>query len=260
MIHYFCIGHELPSFEPVVDYLFISPKVVNEKKFLHVPDLSLGESFNGKFLSEYTQLIALSNYLQELDVNPTDSVFIFQYRKFIALNHQGLSLDPHLFWTYLVNPKLANQYLPNQTQLALLDEKTITGPVLKIRSIVHNYAANHFIEDFSTFVLAMRETIFTAKECNQFSQSNLFIPAPSMGLFKVKFFIELIQQLTKVWKFFYENYYIERYEYQRRVGGFLLERLNSYLITEALTQQTAHHHLSGYQLTVTEESYVRQTV
>lgn len=260
MIHYFCIGHELPTFEPATDYLFVSPIEKKVKNFLYVPDLSLGEAFNGKFLSEYTQLIALSHYLKEANISPSDSVYIYQYRKFITLSKQGLNPDPHLFWTYLVHPSLAYQYFPNRSELDILSEKIITGPVLNIRSIIHNYSGNHHIEDFSAFILSLRETIFSAKECNQFCQTNLFIPAPSMGLFRVDFFMNVIDQLTQVWKYFYENFFIERHGYQRRVGGFLLERLNSYLITMALSDQVIHKHFAGYQLTVTQDSQVRQTL
>ena len=58
------------------------------------------------------------------------------------------------------------------------------------------------------------------------------MPAPSLGVFRVDIFLKHMEVLKMVWTHFAEHFLVPRDGYQRRVGGFLLERLHSFLICE----------------------------
>jgi hypothetical protein len=55
--------------------------------------------------------------------------------------------------------------------------------------------------------------------------------------------------LQSVWELFYHTSYEKRDGYQRRVGGFLLERLHSFLIYERL-KENPQQFISGHQYVV----------
>ena len=63
------------------------------------------------------------------------------------------------------------------------------------------------------------------------------MPAPSLGVFRVDIFLKHMEVLKMVWTHFAEHFLVPRDGYQRRVGGFLLERLHSFLISEDVSNK-----------------------
>lgn len=261
MLHgIYCIGHKPIAFHCPVDYLYITPQMIVDSNCLYIPDSFFGEVFNGSFLSEYTQLIGLRDHLLAEQVSSDNYIYIFQYRKFLSI--QKPNCDPSINnpWSYPVTPQLAGNFFPNNSTLEMFNNCSIIGPVIKVRSLAHNYAHVHEVEDFTSFLLSLRETIFDSGECDRFSKYDLLIPAPSLGLFRIGFFLEVVDRMINAWSHFYHNFYVQRDGYQRRVGGFLLERLNSYLLLSAINSNKIKNYTQGFQITVSNSQRIELTV
>lgn len=256
----YCIGHKQALFEPTVDYCCVTPTYFANGNLLHIPDNKYGDAFNGKFLSEYTQLLGLRDFLKEIGAPRSNYIYVFQYRKFISLKKPTSVPASNVCYTYPVLPFMAKSLFPDEHDLKSLFNKSILGPVVNVGSLAKNYSMHHCVEDFVSFALALRETIFNAKECDRFSKCELIIPAPSLGLIKIDAFLDVIDKLEVVWSYFYQNFYVERGGYQRRVGGFLLERLNSYLLLMMIENRIIDTPIHGYQITISDSDIVSVTI
>ena len=73
---------------------------------------------------------------------------------------------------------------------------------------------------------------FDEQRCKNFINYQILLPAPSLGVFRVDIFLKHMEVLKVVWAHFAEHFFVARDGDQRRVGGFLLERLHSFLICE----------------------------
>lgn len=258
-IKYFCIGHKAPLFTPNVSYDFFCSEMVEHQSLIYVPDRRYGEVFNGSFLSEYTQLISIVEYLKAAAVSLDSKVYLFQYRKFLSIDIPSVMPALNNWWSYPVDSDCAGSLFPDFDKLNGIAGDYIVGPKLKVRSLADNYFRAHHGEDFIGFVLALKETVFDCRTCDEFYKYQYLIPAPSLGLFSVKFIIETVELMMKAWVFFYENFYIKRESYQRRCGGFLLERLNSFLLLKAIEKHPLAF-TSGYQIVVSDTQVVQCTV
>lgn len=85
---------------PSEPYIHVSPNIYPELNQLIVPDDLYGEKFDGRILSEYTQLFGLAEFLK--DAPKEEKFYIFQYRKFISLR-QPETLSTNLIYAYSVN-------------------------------------------------------------------------------------------------------------------------------------------------------------
>ena len=105
-----------------------------------------------------------------------------------------------------------------------------------MRSIAHQYSSAHLVEDFSKFILSLNSLNgFNEKHCENFINCEILFPAPSLGITRVDIFLKHMAILKLAWEHFSNHFSISRDGYQRRVGGFLLERLHSFLLYEEIT-------------------------
>ena len=228
---YYCIGHKLPTFIVSESYIHVSPNVYPELNQLIVPDDLYGEQFHGRILSEYTQLFGLAEYLK--DAPRDEKFYIFQYRKFISLR-QPTTLSANLPHAYACSSTESALFFPSQNELSRLGDELLLGKIIgNIGSIAEFYAANHDVNDFSAFMISLYSAVgFNEQRCKNFINYQILLPAPSLGVFKVDIFLKHMEVLKMVWTHFAEHFFVARNGYQRRVGGFLLERLHSFLICE----------------------------
>ena len=68
----------------------------------------------------------------------------------------------------------------------------------------------------------------------RFASFQGLIPSPALCLVDVPLFLQHMQRLRQVWLAFCNGGAVAREGYQRRVAGYLLERLHSQLLCEAL--------------------------
>jgi hypothetical protein len=257
----FCVSHKKPIFLPALPYQLISPQIDSEKMAANqviVPDEIYGHLFHGRILSEYTQLFWLADMLKSYEREK--SIMIFQYRKFLSFRY-GKRVSSNIPYAYACHPEEANFLFPTLPELQHLGERLFLGPKLKVRSIAHQYASCHLLEDFSAFIASLGAVpYFTAKRIMNFINCKILFPVPSLGVHRIDIFITHMELLRKVWQSFSENYYIHRSGYQRRVGGFLLERLHSFLLFEDIFEKKSIPVIHGQQIVVSDTENINPTV
>jgi hypothetical protein len=254
----FCIGHKAPLFSIELPYTHVSPVLCCGIKQLIIPDDSLGVNYHGNILSEYTQLFGLSEFIK--NQSSSEKIYIFQYRKFISFrkNHQ---ISTNLPYSFICSPKEATDLFPSEIELSGLGNHLLVGPTIKLRSLADNYGRSHLIEDFSKFILSLSSLIdFDTKRCEKFIDCPMLIPAPSLGVTRVDVFLKHMSTLKAVWSHFSNHFSINRDGYQRRVGGFLLERLHSFLIYEDVNINNNFDCIQGHQIIISNSPIISPTI
>jgi hypothetical protein len=246
-----CIGHQLPTFQQPEGTTIIGPLENSGKEVCHVSDDWGGPQLSGLILAEYCQLFWLADRIKGAG-DGLRFIVLSQYRKFISLQ-PGSTRASNAPYTFVATPEGAPRLNLSDTQVRhmLSQERThLVGPVLKIGSTIENYARYHLLSDFLAFCEQMlRSGRFSPELVARFASSNALIPAPSLGLHPVDEFLSDMATLQSVWELFYHTSYEKRDGYQRRVGGFLLERLHSFLIYERL-KENPQQFISGHQYVV----------
>ena len=258
----YVIGHK-PAIYPVLAGAkqLLSNQFPTEPNSIYVPDNWGGDEYDGKTLSEYSQLFWLADHFASRR-NLPEFVHIAQYRKFVALK-SGITRATNTPYVFTVSPINAPEYTLKSDAISEVIEghrSELVGPVLKIRSVLDNFNTYHILEDVLNFCssIATHELLEKSKVV-EFLHFPYLIPAPSLGLHKTSFFLDDIRLMKSIWKQFQRQFKVNRTGYQRRVGGFLLERFHSFrIMTRKLSGETVLHFAN--QFVVTEDlNFVRPT-
>ncbi|KQX20252.1 hypothetical protein ASD39_10380 [Sphingomonas sp. Root50] len=254
---FYCIGHKPPAFTPRCDYLHISPNRFDGLNQMIVPDDALGDKYHGSVLSEFTQLFALGELLK--DSPPDDYFYMFQYRKFVALK-RGAQTASNMPYACASPAEEADGLFPSPEDLAALDGRLLTVPALKIQSIARNYARFHLTEDFAAFVISLRGSgHFDDRRCRNFINCGILYPSSSLGLHQIGIFLRHMAIMKTVWSHFADNFHEKREGLQRRSGGFLLERLQSFLMYEEIDVHRTIAARQGHLTVLSETPVIRVT-
>ena len=253
----FCVSHKPPAFKVPTSYTHVTPKTYNGNREIIITDDKYGESFHGKILSEYTQLFGLAEELsKEKEVS---TIHIFQYRKFLSIL-QPQRLSTNCITNYATREDEAKKLFPSEAEMERLSGQYLIGPAIKVRSLAHNYASSHLVEDFTNFCVALKALPnFSDERLSRFIYCEIFLPIPSLGSIPSDIFVEMMGELRSAWKEFAGRFYQPREGYQRRVGGFLLERLHGYLLYENIKRKRISVQ-QGFQNVVTDKDYVEQSI
>ena len=236
----FCIGHALPLFKPPIAYEMLCPKSRGVPNEIVVDDHRFGVGIDGGALAEYSQFFGLHDMLLNGDV-VAEHLFLFQYRKFISTQVGGVeSASP---WVRVVRPDPAPGLFPSQDQLNAFSGRLAVGSVFDFgESIASNYALVHVIDDFVLFAAACAQSgALSNADIKSFATLRGIIPSPSVCCIHVDVFIKIMDILRRVWNIYVLHYQTKRDGYQRRVSGYLLERLHSYLLCKWLLDNTEPH-------------------
>jgi len=254
-MNYYCIGHKPPTFLPTVPYTIVSPTMYPELNQLVVPDDLYGENFHGKILSEYAQLFGLAEYLK--DAPRDEKIYIFQYRKFISLK-QPSTLSTNLMHAYACNSSQSTLLFPLQNELSALGDDLLMGKCLiNFGPIAKDYINNHDGTDFSAFMISLYKVGgFNEQRIKNFINYPILLPVPSLGVFRVDIFLKHMEALKLVWTHFADHFFVARDGYQSRVGGFLLERLHSFLICEEVSNKI-YNVVHGNQVVVSDSLEIK---
>ena len=219
-----CISHAPLRYVPRVTYDFISPHPIVGVESEVIPDDSLGAKYDGQVLSEYLQLFVLADRWRGID----ELIHLFQYRRFlspIATRGSVIAGEGIIF----VSGEDIADVTPSMERLSSVRLPTF-GSIMDW-PMAEQYGRIHYMDDLNNFVRATTLCgTLTKKESAQFLGSRLFIPSPSIGIYPSSMIVEHLDLLRRTWDCFRDRFYVPREGYQRRVGGFLLERMHSYLI------------------------------
>lgn len=252
-----CVSHRSPIFPPKIPYVMVSPNVSRETMTIVAPDKWHGELYDGNVISEYSQLFFLvKNKPEILDFS---HLYIFQYRKFVSNIECGIGSE-NIPWSRVISLKNASEMINLDNNRDLNEIDYFSGPIFEVeRSVAHQYSRHHLIEDLMLFVLAMRQNpYFDDEACNAFVSSTQLIPSPALGMIPSQVFFDIHTIMMNVWETFFNKFYKPRTDYQRRVGGFLLERLHSFLLLRNI--RVNDRHISGNLYTVSETEKILRTI
>ena len=222
-----CVGHlAFPSdFRNYVD-LMIAPCIINDREHVRVVDDNYFGEY-GSSLSEYSQLLWLYDQFDAI-IGEYDYVRILQYRKFVARRQIGEPSSNQGWARWIRENQLRD--CPEEFSRFSTSELFNTAFTLG-EGILYHYATYHVLSDFINFSKFLLDyEILDSQEVARFMTGSILIPASSMGVFRRETLREILAPLRRAAEFIKTPYFVPRTDYQRRVLGFLLERLNSYLI------------------------------
>jgi len=230
-----CLGHKpFPrDYASYFDFHLSPLEIPGLDKLIVVPDSTFG--MNGSCLSEYAQLLWLC--MNESMLDGFDFVRIIQYRRFVSAKNTGFTLINQT-WALGVLEAELNQYGSDFSRVSSHERinSVISLPAIGMGANVYdNYANTHVAEDilaFSSYLL--NQALLDQNEVSCFLSDYLLIPACNTGLFKKSEFLKVFKILLRASGFLHTEAFMPRESYQRRSVGFLLERLNSFLILKAV--------------------------
>lgn len=225
----YCVGHTLPLFAPSVPFEMLCPTSLGIANEVVIDDNRFGYAADGSNLAEYSQLFGLYDLLLSGEV-VADDLFLFQYRKFLSPTPGGgaESVAP---WIRVLTPVQAHATFPSLEQLDAFRSRLAVGSLFAFgESLSSNYARVHVIDDFVLFALACSDSgALTKAEIKAFVSIQGMLPSPALCFIQADLYVRVIRILKTVWEQYGQNYQVVRNDYQRRVAGYLLERLHSFL-------------------------------
>ena len=222
-----------PEFRIWDDFIFYETANFSSQNF----DSSFKKNcLNNKVFGEYSSLFALKDELKN-EIDNDGLITICQYRRFVfnqKLGHQSNTMPWARVLTFdeITSLNIKDEYLP------LRGGDFLIGSRISLPSVLQHYADYHFLRDILKFtsILIDLEILTETKALNFLNQSFL-IPSPSCGTFSIKSFITIFEEIELAAKGFWSHGY-RPYDdpYQSRVMGFLLERLNSFLLLSYMSE------------------------
>ncbi len=228
----FCIGHVPPRFAPALPYTMLSPRPLGVAGELVLDDARFGPGLDGAALAEYSQLFGLQDMLEAGDL-VADRLYLFQYRKFIGLRAGGSPATAP--WVRIARPDEAATLCPTAEQLLAAPQPVVVGSMQALGgSIAQNYALVHVIDDLVMFAACLADVGMDAAAVKRFTTFQGLIPSPALCLVDTQLFLQQMRVLRAAWTTFATHCAVPREGYQRRVAGYLLERLHSHLLCQSL--------------------------
>jgi hypothetical protein len=226
--HYkFFIGHKMPDFPIWENFSFYQMPNFDDKAST---SFFKSNSSNDKVFGEYASLFSIKNDLRRAAEGDT-LITICQYRRFVfnrKLGRKSKTMPWCMVLSHeeIVNLNIKEEYLP------LSKNSFLIGSPINIKSIMEQYSEYHYIRDLLKFTSILIDLeLLTNTEALNFLNQQYVIPAPSCGTFPLAAFIEIFDLLELAANGFWNNGYRPYSDlYQCRVIGFLLERLNSFLL------------------------------
>jgi hypothetical protein len=253
-----CLGHvPFPhSHDRHID-LMVAPRLIEHARRLALVEDSLFGP-NGSALSEYAQLLWLHDHLESLAMG-RDFIRIFHYRRFVAASAPTVGQrSSNLTWATVIRADdlpAFDQDFDRSSRAEIFNT-----PVRFGSGMLFQYASDHVLEDMLNFAKFLtRERILTDQQCALFLANPVHIPSCNIGVYKKACYLEIFGLLRRAAGFLHAPEFVIRKDYQRRSVGFLLERLNSFLILRRI--EAGHSVPSfGHNIVISESSIVSHTL
>lgn len=229
----YCVGHIPPLFNAPIDFQMLCPTTLGMKNEIVIDDNRFGNEVDGGSLAEYSQLFALAELLSSGDI-VADDLYLFQYRKFISPNLGGAQSTAS--WLRVLTAKESEYIFPTAEQLESFAARVIVGSLLDLsESLPSSYAKMCVIDDYVMFAAACAKNVYLSEaDIRELSTMQKMIPSPALCYTNAALFVKTMGILKETWECFFKHYYVSRTGYQRRVAGYLLERLHSFLLCKWL--------------------------
>jgi hypothetical protein len=246
----FCVGHAPPVFLPPLPYTMLCPAPLGLPGERVLADDRFGAGLDGATLAEYSQLFGLADLLEAGDI-AADRLYLFQYRKFLGLKPGGSEANAP--WLRVLRPDAAALHFPAHDELAALPQPVLVGPLQPLGgTVAANYAEVHVSDDFALFTAALAACGCALDSIRRFVTQPGMIPSPALTLVDAGLFVRQMHTLREAWRRFQSELAVPREGYQRRVAGYLLERLHGHLLCEGLRDGTQPEIGIGHRFVVLE--------
>lgn len=252
-----CLGHlPFPASHAGYIDLMIAPRLIKGIKQVALVDDSLFGQF-GSSLSEYVQLFWLLEHLDEISIGHS-YISIFHYRRFVSRIEPIVGqVSINQPWSTAISEDDLNIFDVDFSRIN--NAELFNKPVQFKTGMVGQYASAHILKDFLNFTNFLIDSqILSPIEAAEFLRENIDIPACTIGVYSLETFKEIFGLLRKASDFIYSNCFLPRNGYQRRSMGFLLERLNSYLILKRIRDGLSFHNF-GYNIVISSNPEVSIT-
>ena len=125
---------------------------------------------------------------------------------------------------------------------------------------MEQYGAVHVLVDFVNFSKFLFETgVLDSSQVASFLTGTTLIPSSSIGTFQSSTLRQILMTLRDASNFLKSDYFVPREGYQRRVLGYLLERLNSHLILTRIQSGLSESNF-GYHTILSRGPSIKVTV
>jgi hypothetical protein len=227
-----CIGHQPfpPSFEHYYDYMLGPLPLPEVPRFIHLPQTIFGP--HGPSLSEYAQIFCV---LQNMDKFLRDETHIrtFHYRRFVSNGQTAIGDACSLPWAAAIKKEQLDFFQQDFSRDA--GEELVNTPFRFPGGMLTQYADAHPFEDMLNFAnFLWRKKILSSLQVAEFLREEILIPGSSIAILSIENFKSIHSILFRACDFMNDPTYKARAGYQRRNTGFLLERLNSFLLLESV--------------------------
>ncbi|WP_315710385.1 hypothetical protein [Brenneria uluponensis] len=238
----FIICHDqLPNYRPPKDSKIIwlntlSPSNPQGLDVIHGYDFfenaqALHEKLSGAFGS-----MVILKLLESGDIK-TDSITIWQYRKFVIFTKHGIS-SPNYPSMYVIQAKAANN-IKFTTELSSA-KKFILPQLVTINNLYAQYLAVHNIIDLLRYTtIAVESDVLSSQDSFHFFNSKYLVPGGvELGTYPANWWVKNFKNVASVALNFVENFepYQKDNPYQKRAIAFCQERLGSYLLLKHITE------------------------
>lgn len=253
------IGHRRPEFNLWPGHRVACLNAESSADWVLENDAELANVLPDSLVGEYYFLFLLRRQLERY---PTlTSVTISQYRRFASKESIGRQSGNQPYANVISimeagNPSIGDLISP-RAKGWLVSSALPTSPTVSFQ-----YALHHHLRDWYRFLSDSFDAgVLSQQEVAQASFINLLIPAPSTGVFPAKLLITHLSRLELFARSFKSNGYQPRDNYQRRVIGFCLERMHSFLILSALANEgISYQEVCGQQIVISDDVSVRPTI
>ncbi len=203
-------------------------------------DFSTGSSsmlnyLDDKVFNEYASLFFLRRKMMD-EGSAGDTLTLCQRRRFVLNRPMGRQSTNQEWALVLSLSEVAGLDLGNQL-LPLPGRSYLIGSGVTLpKGLLMQYAEAHFLRDILRFTSVLVDAeILTDRDALAFLFQKYLIPAPSCGSFRLECFLPILATLELAASAFWsDGYKAYQDNYQSRVCGFLLERLNSFLLLRYL--------------------------
>lgn len=253
-----CLGHKPFSLEnqSFIDLMISPVQLMSGSHVAWLDDSSYGE--HGHSLSEYAQLLWVYNNLDKI-ARDVEYIRIFHYRRFVArhqLNHGSPS--DNAFWITTMREDDVKHYAHEFDRNAD-SELFNTGVNFGVGGVLLHYLQFHVLEDILRFAnFLFEQKILSGEDVVKFLNTDSLIPACNIGIFHKSTFKEVYGKLMEAAKFMDSFEYIPRKDYQRRNMGFLLERLQSFILLQRIEMGLSEKK-HGQHIVISDSTFISQT-
>ncbi|NBR23118.1 MAG: hypothetical protein EBU08_04890 [Micrococcales bacterium] len=261
MILPICVGHRQPEFPVWRKFQSIGYRpqsVLGEMaERVEIPVFSKHD-ISDKDLSEYYHLFRLARILRSETVridNPR--LLIIHYRRFLSTRPLGITSQNQVYARTIKPsdvPEDSAHLIPSY------GSNWFCSPILDLqRTIYEQFANHHPLRELIKLLASLTSrSLFSDEDARAFLSERRLVAVATLGLSRLEVFLDIMAKLETAVIAYLEDWRNPKYVgYQRRILGFLCERLHSFLLIRQLEAENALHPTSiGHQIVVTHGSRI----